>query len=67
MMNYFERLLYVFKIQSKGDRGWLSGLALPLAQGLILETRDRVLHRAPGKEPASPSACASASLSVSHE
>ena len=37
----------------------------PLAQGGILEPRDRVLHRAPCMEPASPSACVSASLSLS--
>ena len=45
---------------------WLSPLS---AQGLILETWDRVLHRAPHREPASPSACLclSLSLSVSHE
>ena len=40
---------------------------LPLAQGVILETRDWVPHQAPCVEPASPSACVSASLSVSHE
>ena len=42
---------------------------LPSAQGVILETRDRVPHQAPCMEPASPSACVSASLSlcVSHE
>ena len=38
---------------------------LPSAQGVILETRDRVPHWAPYMEPASPSACVSASLSVS--
>ena len=43
---------------------WPSGLALPLARGLILETRDRVPRWAPCLEPASPSACVSASLSV---
>ena len=32
---------------------------LPLAQGMILEPRDRVPHRAPGMEPASPSLCLS--------
>ena len=37
---------------------------LPSAQGMIPGTWDRVLHRAPCKEPASPSACVSASLSV---
>ena len=29
---------------------------LPLAQGMILETQDRVPHSAPCMEPASPSA-----------
>ena len=45
-----------------------SSLAPPSAQGVIPETRDRVPHRAPCWEPASPSACVSASLSlcVSH-
>ena len=28
------------KGEGKGQSGWLSGLALPSAQGLILETRD---------------------------
>ena len=39
--------------------GQLGGLAvkrLPLAQGVILEARDRGLHRALCMEPASPSA-----------
>ena len=40
---------------TKGKPGWLSGLAPPSAQGVILETQDRV-HRAPCMEPASPSA-----------
>ena len=44
---------------------------LPLAQDLILESRDRVLHWAPCRESASPFAYVSASLcmslSVSHE
>ena len=35
------------------------------AQGLILETRDRIPHQAPCMEPVSPSACVSASLSLS--
>ena len=48
-----------------GQPGWLSGLAPPSAEGRILETRDRVPHRAPCIEPASPSACVSASLSPS--
>ena len=48
--------------------GRLGGSAvehLPSAQGMILESRDRVPHRAPCVESASPSACVSASLSVS--
>ena len=49
-----------------GIPGWLSRLALPSAQGVILESRDRVPHQAPCLEPASPpSACASAPFSVS--
>uniref|UniRef100_A0A8C0JQS6 Small cell adhesion glycoprotein n=1 Tax=Canis lupus dingo TaxID=286419 RepID=A0A8C0JQS6_CANLU len=44
---------------------WLSSLALPSTQGVILETQDRVPRQAPCVEPASPSACISASLSLS--
>ena len=47
-----------------GQPRWLSDLALPLARGVILETRDRVPCWAPRLEPASPSACVSASLSL---
>ncbi|XP_041597490.1 protein diaphanous homolog 2 isoform X6 [Vulpes lagopus] len=52
-----------------GQPGWLSGLALPSAKGLILKTPDGVPYRAFCMEPASPSACVSACLSlcVSHE
>ena len=39
-------------------------LGLCLAQGVILEPRDRVPRRAPSVEPAPPSACVSASLRV---
>ena len=48
---------------------WLSSLAPPSAQGLILETWDRVPRQAPCMKPASPSACVSASVCVcvSHE
>ena len=38
---------------------------LPSVQVLILGSWDRVPHRAPHMEPASPSACVSASLCVS--
>ena len=52
---------------SLGQPGWLRGLVLPSAQGMILETQDRVPCQASCMEPASPSACVSASLCVSHE
>ena len=38
---------------------------LPLAQVVIPGSWDRVLHQAPCREPASPSACVSASLGLS--
>ena len=47
-----------------GQPWWLSSLAPPSGKGAILETQDRVPHRAPCMEPASPSACVSASLSL---
>ena len=50
--------------------GRLGGSAvehLPLAQDVILESRDRVPRQASCMEPASPSACVSTSLSASHE
>uniref|UniRef100_A0A8C0MN91 Nuclear receptor coactivator n=1 Tax=Canis lupus familiaris TaxID=9615 RepID=A0A8C0MN91_CANLF len=56
---------HVFKPHRFGQPRWLSGLAPPSAQGLILETRDQVPRRASCMEPASPSACVSASLSLS--
>ena len=40
-------------------------VAQPLAQGVIPEFWDWVLHRAPSMEPASPSTYVSASLSLS--
>ena len=48
-----------------GQPGWLSGLAPPSAQGVMLETQGQVPCQAPCMEPASPSACVSASLSLS--
>ena len=48
-----------------GIPGWLSSLASALAQGVIPGSWDQVPHRAPCMEPASPSACVSASLSLS--
>ena len=39
-----------------GVPGWLSGLAPAFGPGMILESWGRVPRRAPGTEPASPSA-----------
>ena len=55
----------LLKIFSLGQPGCLSGLVTPLAQSVILETRDRVPRQVPCMEPASPSACVSVSLCVS--
>ena len=57
------------RIKKKGHLGGSVVERLPLAQGVILETQDQVLHRAPCMESASLSACVSASLSlcVCHE
>ena len=56
---------FFFKKHMLGQPRWRSGLAPPAAQGVILETPDGVPHRAFCMEPASPSACVSASLSLS--
>ena len=48
-------------MDKSGQPGWLRGLALPSVQGVI---PDRVPHQAPCLEPASPSACVSASVCV---
>ena len=48
----------------KGQAGWLSNLAPPLAQDMILETQDRVPRRAPCMRPAPPSVCVSLPLSL---
>ena len=55
-------------IQKVSVLGHLDGSVvehLPLTQGMILGFWDGVPHRAPHGEPASPSACVSASLPVS--
>ena len=55
-----------FKMPPKG--AWVGSVVEPppLAQGVILESRDQVPHRALCMEPASPpSSCVSASLCVS--
>ena len=56
-----------FNSTVQGQPGWLSDLAPPSARGLTLETRHRVPCQAPCMEPASPSTCVSASLSLSHK
>ena len=43
--NHFKMLkpslsLFTIQKQAAGQTGWLSGLVLPLGQGMILETRD---------------------------
>ena len=54
--------MIIIKEIPMGQPRWLSGLAPPPAQGVILETRDRLLHQASCMKPASPSACLSLSL-----
>ena len=54
-----------YKRGMEGSLGGSGVWRLPSAQGEILESRDRVPHRAPCMEPASPSACVSASVCVS--
>ena len=53
-----------FNVAGLGIPAWFSGLCLPSAQGMILESRDQVPRQAPCMEPASPSACVSASVCV---
>ena len=48
-----------------GKPRWLSSLAPAFSPSMILGSRDQVPCRAPCMEPASPSACVSASLCVS--
>ena len=52
------------KLKKTGQPRWLSDLAPPSVQGMILETRDQVPLGALCMEPVSPSACVSASLSL---
>ena len=62
--SFIPHSLIIIKHLLKGIPGWLSGLSPPSAQGVILETQDRVPRQAPCMEPASPSASVSANLSV---
>ena len=58
----------VFNIIMLGSLGGSAAQRLPLAQDIILESRDRVLCQAPSMAPASLSACVSApSPHVYHE
>ena len=57
--------IHAFKSSLSGHLGGSVVEHLPSAQGIILETQDRVPRWAPWMEPASPSACASASFCVS--
>ena len=52
-------------IEILGQPGGLRGLVPPSAQDVILGTRNRVPLRVPCVDPASPSACFSASLCLS--
>ena len=54
----------VFRNEDLGQPQWLSGLALPAARGMILESQDRIPRQASCMESASSSACGSASLSL---
>ena len=62
---WYKSIMSLEKVIEDGQPGWLSSLAPPSAQGLVLETRDRVPRRAPCMEPVSPSACVSVYLSLS--
>ena len=56
---------YISKLERRGGLGGGSVVErLPLAQGVILGSRDRVPHRVLRRESASPSAYVSASLCV---
>ena len=61
----WDRQRWHSRLGEAGQPQRFSGLVLPPAQGMILESRDRVPHRAPCMEPASPST--SLPLCVSHE
>ena len=67
--NYSQHEKFILK-KKESLEGCLGGSVvecLPSAQGMIPGSWDRVPHRAPQREPASPSACVSAFLCVSHE
>ena len=53
-----------FKVDERGQPWWLSSLVPPSAQGVILETPDRVPHWASCMEPVSPPLSLSLSVSL---
>ena len=61
----WDEVGFLYKKENIGQPRLHSCLVPPATQGVILETRDRVPRQAPCMEPASPSACVSASLSLS--
>ena len=61
----FHNKITVLKKKSWERLGGSGFERLLSAQRVILESRDQVLHPAPCMKPASPSACVSASLSMS--
>ena len=58
-------ILSTIRITIQGQPPWHSGLVLPAAHGVILETLDRVPRQALCMEPASPSAYVCLSLCIS--
>ena len=61
--NVIEEERKVFRTEDAGSLGGSAVEHLPLAQGVILESRGQVLHRAPCMEPASLCLCLCLSLS----
>ena len=68
MSEFYSSFRAWLKVQflktSQGSLGGLAVWCLPLVQGAILESPDRIPRRAPSIEPASHSSCVSASLSL---
>ena len=63
---HLHQIKYCLKqMDLQGHLGGSVVECLPLAQVVILGSWDRVPHQAPRREPASPSACVSASICVS--
>ena len=60
-----QQCVKYYSIKLEGCLGGSAVEHLPLAQDGIPESQDQVPHGTPYREPASPSACVSASPSVS--